>query len=119
LDSQDQDQSTLDGLLVEVVLDLVMNHQHQVMQVKVAVVVEDHTQLLMQVLEKEHNIMLMDLSRVELIKGNHIVNRPKQTLDLVEVEEDSLEDNILQITSDTQVVVVDLVLWLFVINMME
>ena len=100
-------------------VDLVMNHQHQVMQVKVAVVVEDHTQLLMQVLEKEHNMLLMEMSQVEVMSVNHIVNRLKQTLDLVEGEEDSLEDNILQVTSDIQVVVVDLVLWLFVISMVE
>ena len=100
-------------------VDLVMNHQHQVMQVKVAVVVEDHTQLLMQVLEKEHNMLLMEMSQVELTAVNHIVNRLRQSLDLVEGEEDSLEDNILQVTSDIQVVVVDLVLWLFVISMVE
>ena len=44
---------------------------------------------------------------------------PAQEPGPVEVEVDSLEDNILLIMSDTQVVVVDLVLWLFVISMVE
>jgi hypothetical protein len=93
----------LDGLLVAVVLELVMNHQHQVMQVKVVEVVEDHTQLLMQVLEKEHNMYLMDLSQVELIQEHHSLKLPKQTLDLVEVEEDSPEHNTLEMLPDMRV----------------
>jgi hypothetical protein len=100
----------LDGLLVVAVVDLVMNHQHQVMQVKVVEVVEEHMQVLMQVLEKEHNMQLMELFQVELIQEHHTLKLPKQTLDLVEVEEDSPEHNTIQVISDIKVVVVDLVL---------